>query len=376
MYSSRIALVHDYLNQMGGAERVLEVLHAIFPQAPIFTSMYAPRLVADSFRAMDIRTSFMQRLPFAARHHQPFLPLYPLAFEQFDFREYDVVLSMSSAWAKGVVTPAETCHICYCLTPMRWAWAPQHYTAAERINPIARRLLPLVLSWLRMWDVTSAQRVDCFATTSQAVARRIRKCYRRDATVIHPPVNTRRFAPSTEGHEDYFLIVSRLIPYKRIDVAVEAFNDLRLPLRIIGSGRDEVRLRALAGPTIEFLGPQSDGDIRHQFQRCRAFIFPGEEDFGITPLEAQAAGRPVIAYGRGGALETVREGETGLFFREPTSEALAAAVERFMGLPASTFRPRSIARHASAFDTESFKARMQAYVEECWRVHSDLPGSN
>lgn len=371
----RIALVHDYLNQMGGAERVLEVLHEVFRTAPIYTSIYSPRLVAASFQRMDVRTSFMQRLPLVARHHQPFLPLYPLAFEQFDLSGYDVVLSMSSAWAKGVVTRPETCHVCYCLTPMRWAWTPWEYTAAERINPLARCLLPLVLSWLRMWDMASAQRVDFFATTSQAVAQRIRKYYRREPAIIHPPVNTRRFEPSPAGHDDYFLIVSRLVPYKRIDLAVEAFNRLRLPLRIIGGGRDAARLRSLAGPTVELLGPQPDAEIRRHFQRCRAFLFPGEEDFGITPLEAQAAGRPVIAFGGGGALETVREGETGLFFNEPTPDSLAAAVETFLRLPPTHFRPESVARHAATFDTEVFKERIRRHVEESWEQHGGRRGA-
>ena len=362
---ARIAIVHDYLNQMGGAERVLEVLHEVFPEAPIYTSMYEPALVSPAFGRMEVHTSFMQRLPFATRRHQAFLPFYPAAFEQFDLSGYDVVLSMSSAWSKGVVTQPETCHVCYCLTPMRFAWQAHTYAAQERIPRWATWLLPHILTWLRTWDAATAQRVDAFAAISRAVARRITKYYRRPATVIHPPVDTQRYAPANQ-HEDYFLVVSRLVPYKRIDLAVRACTELGLPLKVVGAGRDRARLQAVAGPTVEFLGRLPDATIRELMARCRAFLFPGEEDFGLTPLEAQASGRPVIALARGGALETVVDGVTGRLFPEPTVAALATALA---GLRDADFDARTIRRHAVRFDTGHFKQRLRRFVAERWAAH-------
>jgi glycosyltransferase involved in cell wall biosynthesis len=356
----RVAIVHDYLNQMGGAERVLEVLHELFPDAPVYTSMYWPEVMSPAIRRMDVRVSFMQCLPFVLRHHQPFLPLYPLAFEQFNLSGYDLVLSMSSAWSKGVITRPETFHVNYCLTPMRFAWSYHDYVAREGLSGVAFLALPLVMSYLRLWDVVSAQRVDRFVAISQTVARRIEKYYRRRAVVIYPPVNTARFRPS-DGYDGYFLVVGRLIPYKRTDLAVQACTRLRLPLKIIGDGRDRQKLARMAGPTVEFLGRLSDEETRRYLARCRALIFPGEEDFGITPVEAMASGRPVIAFAGGGALETVVEGVTGCFFREPTVDALAAALD---GFDPARYDPRAIAAHAAQFDTEVFKQKLRALLDQ------------
>ena len=361
----RVAIVHDYLNQMGGAERVLEVLHEIYPDAPIYTSMYDPALVSDSFARMDVRPSFMQRVPWASRRHQMFLPLYPAAFEQFDLSDYDLVLSMSSAWSKGVVTQPETCHVCYCLTPMRFAWQAHAYAAQERIPGWARWVLPHLLSWLRTWDVTTAQRVDAFAVISRSVAQRVAKYYRRSATIIHPPVDTCLYQPA-DSHDDFFLVVSRLIPYKRIDLAVRACTELGLPLKVVGIGRDLPRLQALAGPTVEFLGRLPDATIRQLMARCRALIFPGAEDFGLTPIEAQASGRPVIALARGGALETVVDGRTGVLFPAPTVESLAAALQQFRD---SQFDHRLSRRHAARFDTARFRERLQGFVTARLALH-------
>ena len=299
----KVALVHDYLNQMGGAERVVLALHEIFPDAPIYTSIYDPQRVDPVFQKMDIRTSFMQKLPLVTKHHQPYLPFYPFAMESLDLRGYDLVLSSSSAFAKGVITRPETMHICYCHTPMRWCWNYDEYVEREHLGKIARLALPFFITKLRSWDQTSSMRVDHFIANSPVVAERIQKYYRRDAVVIPPPVVAQRFTfdPETQV-EDYFLIVSRLVPYKRIDLAIEACNKLQLPLVIIGSGRDLERLKKLAGPTVRFMGRLSDEDVLYYYAHCRALLFPGEEDFGITPLEAQASGRPVIAYGAGGAL--------------------------------------------------------------------------
>lgn len=361
----RIAIIHDYLNQYGGAERVLERLHELYPEAPVYTSIYDPQSMPDEYRRWDIRTSFMQRLPGVMRHHQVYLPVYPLAFESFDLKQYDVVLSNSSAWSKGVITPPSTLHLSYCLTPMRWVWNYREYVQRERLGRVARIALPGIMNWLRLWDRTTADNVDHFATISRAVAARVGKYYRRESVIIYPPVDTGAFQIS-ESQDDYFLVVSRLIPYKRIDIAVEAFNQLGLPLLIIGDGRDRAALEAKAGSNVHFLGKVPDKEVKRYFSRCRALIFPGEEDFGITPVEAQAAGRPVIAYAGGGALDTVQEGITGRLFSPQTPEALAEAVRSF---DQSEFDPLEIRNCAEQFDTAAFKATLSRWVQRCHEEH-------
>ena len=357
----KVALVHDYLNQMGGAERVVMAFHQMFPDAPIYTSIYDPQRVDPAFQEMDIRTSFMQKFPLVTRHHQPYLPFYPFAMESLDLRDYELVLSSSSAFGKGVITRPGTMHICYCHTPMRWCWNYREYVEREQLGGMARRVLPLLITGLRMWDQVSAMRVDHFIANSPVVAERIQKYYRRDAVVIPPPVEVSRFSfdPDIEV-EDYFLIISRLIPYKRIDLAIEACNRLRLPLVIIGDGRDLERLKRLAGPTIRFLGRLSDQEVLHYYARCRALLFPGEEDFGITPLEAQACGRPVIAYGSGGALASVVEGITGVFFYEQTVDSLATALASF---DERRYEPQTIRSHALEFDMPRFHRRILQFIE-------------
>src|SRR5215467_2903954 len=352
----KVALVHDYLNQMGGAERVVLALHEMFPDAPIYTSIYDPKRVDMAFQSIDIRTSFMQRFPLVKKHHQPYLFFYPFAMERLDLRGFDLVLSSSSAFAKGIITRPETIHICYCHTPMRWCWNYDEYIERELLGRIPRSILPFFISGLRVWDQTSSMRVDHFIANSPVVATRIQKYYRRDAVVIPPPVEVSRFSydPATEV-EDYFLIISRLIPYKRIDLAIEACNRLRLPLVIIGAGRDLERLKRLAGPTIRFLGRLSDQEVVHYYARCRALLFPGEEDFGITPLEAQACGRPVIAYGSGGVLASVVEGITGVFFYEQTVDSLAKALASFDD---RRYEPQTIRSHALEFDMPRFRRRI------------------
>ena len=361
----KIAIIHDYLNQYGGAERVLEKLHELYPEAPIYTSIYDPAAMPPDYRRWDIRTSFMQGLPGVMRHHQMYLPFYPLAFEGFDLSEYDVVLSNSSAWSKGVITPPSTLHLSYCLTPMRWVWNYREYVQRERMGKITRMGLPVVMNWLRLWDRTTADGVDQFATISRAVAARVGKYYRRDSVIIYPPVNTRDFQPS-DAIDDFFLVVSRLIPYKRIDIAVEAFNQLGVPLLIVGDGRDRAALQSRAKSNVHFLGMVPDKEVHHYFARCRALIFPGEEDFGITPVEAQACGRPVIAYGGGGALDTVQEGVTGTLFSPQTPEALAEAVRTF---DQSAFDTAAIRSNAARFDSASFKTELSRWVERCYDQH-------
>jgi len=357
----KVALVHDYLNQMGGAERVVLALHEIFPEAPLYTSIYDSQRVDTAFRSIDIRTSFMQRLPLVKKHHQPYLPFYPFAMERLYLRGYDLVLSSSSAFGKGVVTRPETMHICYCHTPMRWCWNYDEYVEREQLGGISRSILPFFISGLRVWDQTSSMRVDHFIANSPVVADRIRKYYRRDAVVIPPPVEVSRFTfDSTTRPEGYFLIVSRLMPYKRIDLAIEACNLLQLPLVIIGSGRHENRLKRIAGPSIRFMGRLSDKEVLHYYAHCRAFILPGEEDFGITPLEAQASGRPVIAYAAGGALASVIDNVTGTFFHQQTVESLVEVLESF---DERGYDPQTIHNHALEFDKPRFHRRILQFIE-------------
>jgi glycosyltransferase involved in cell wall biosynthesis len=303
----------------------------------------------------------MQKLPLVKKHHQPFLPFYPFAMERLDLRGYDLILSSSSAFGKGVVTRPETMHICYCHTPMRWCWNYDEYVQRERLGGIARNILPFFITGLRVWDQTSSMRVDHFIANSPVVADRIRKYYRRDAVVIPPPVEARRFTfDATTRTEEYFLIVSRLMPYKRIDLAIEACNRLQLPLVIIGSGRDENRLKSIAGPTIRFMGRLSDEEVLHYYAHCRAFILPGEEDFGITPLEAQASGRPVIAYAAGGALASVIDSVTGTFFQKQNVESLVEVLESF---DERRYDPQTIRNHALEFDKPRFHRRILQFIE-------------
>jgi len=353
---------------MAGSERVLVHLYALFPEAPIYTSVYAPAQMPPVFRQMDIRPSFLQRWPGAKRHWRRYLLLMPLAFESFDLSGYEVVISNSHACAKGVLTRPETCHICYCYTPMRYVWDfYPTYLRSEEIGKAVRQVLPLVLHYLRLWDYCAAQRPDVLVAISRHVQRRIKKHYRREARVIYPPVEVSSFWPAEPvEREDYFLVVSRFVGYKRVDLALEAFNRLRLPLRVVGYGPEERQLRRLAGETVEFLGWQPDETVRDLYRRARALIFPGEEDFGLTPVEAMAAGTPVIAYARGGACETVVEGVTGLFFREQTPEALMEAVERFSQCE---FDPSTLHRHALKFDRTVFQEAMQQLVQQSWEAH-------
>ncbi len=367
----RVALVHDYLNQYGGAERVLEALHELFPHAPVFTSMYDADRMPSTYRSWDIRTSFMQRLPGVHRHHQLYVLFYPLAFRRFRLDGYSVVVSSSSAFAKGVRTAPGTLHLCYCHSPMRFAWNFGQYAEREQIGPLLRRALPPLLAWLRRWDVATAQRVDVIVANSSAVAQRIRAWWGREATVIFPPVDVERARPAPPGEiGDYFLLVSRLVPYKRIDLAIAAFNELRLPLKIVGEGRDRAALMAQAGPTIEFLGQVPEDEKFRLYAHCRAAVFPAEDDFGIAQVEVQAAGRPAIALARGGALDTVVDGVTGVLFPEQTVESLIEAVRRFEWLHFST---GEIVRRARRFSRARFKVEMRELIDRALATRSALP---
>lgn len=366
----RLALVHDYLNQYGGAERVLEALHAIFPDAPVYTSLYEPDVMPADYRSWDIRTSFLQRIPASHRFHRAMLLLYPAAFESFDLSEYDVVLSVSSAWAKGIVTGPGTLHICYCLTPMRWAWTYREYVDREELGRIPRLVLPAAMHYLRLWDNASSQRVDRFIGISSAVVDRIRKYYRREADLIFPPVDAEDI-PLGAGEGENYLVVSRLIPYKRIDLAVAACTRLGVPLTVSGDGRSRARLAAEAGRTVTFAGRLSDRQVREAMGSCRAFLFPGYEDFGITPLEAMAAGTPVIAFDAGGARDTVRDGVTGRLFSPQTVDALADVLATF---DPGRFDRATIRAHALQFDRSHFQAQVRQYVEDAWREFQSRSG--
>lgn len=363
----KVALVHDWLANYGGAEHVLWALHELFPEAPVYTLVYNPDRLPEKFRELDVRTSFLQKIPGAKTKYQAFLPLMPVAVEQFDLTGYDLVISSSHACAKGVITRPETLHVCYCHTPMRYAWEFYHeYLEREQVGRLKRLLIAPIMTKLRLWDFASAQRVDHFVANSRAVADRIRKHYRREATVIYPPVDTERFAIGPK--EDFFLIVSRLVGYKRVDLAIEACNRLELPLVIIGDGSQRAALKQLAGSTITFLGRQPDEVVADHLSRCRALLFPGEEDFGIVPVEAEAAGRPVIAYGRGGALDTVIDGETGVLFAEQSQQGLVAAIQKFVELEPK-LSPDKIRSHALAFARSAFQAKMAQLIEEKWEEH-------
>lgn len=362
----RVAIVHDWLNQIGGAEGVLEELAEMFPEAPVYTSMYWPSVMPAAYRKWDIRTTWMDRLPGIHRHHQPYLLLYPLAFGGLDLGDYDLVISNKSGFCMGVQTSPETRHLCYCLTPTRFVWDFDGYVQREQVGGAARRLIRPFLGWLRRWETAAAARVHTFIAISREIRSRIERFYERDSTIIYPPVDTKQFIPKQVRSDDgYYLIVSRLVPYKRIDLAVKAFTELGLPLWIGGSGRDRPSLEALAGPNVRFLGRVPDAALGSLMAGCRAFVFPGLEDFGITPVQAMAAGRPVVAYAGGGALDTVVEGLTGTFFREQTPESLMEAVLRIDG---ADFDPGAIRAHAEQFDAEVFRARVREFVREQMRV--------
>jgi glycosyltransferase involved in cell wall biosynthesis len=353
----RVAITADWLNSFGGAERVLLELHDMFPDAPIYTTVHDPAGLPASMRGWDVRTSFLQRIPFARRRHQAFLPLMPLAFEQFDMSEYDLVLTTSSACAKGVITRPGTLNVCYCYTPSRYLWDLYHeYT---RDHP-ARMAIAPVAHWLRVWDRLSADRVDHFVAISHEVAGRIARHYSREPEVIYPPVDVDRFTPTRRPPEDFYLVVSRLVAYKRIDLAIQAANRLKRKLVVVGDGGERKRLEAMAGPTVEFAGRLPDEEIASLYARCRAFLFPGFEDFGITPVEVQAAGRPVIAYGRGGATETVIDGVTGVLFSEQTVESIADAM---LQADRIAFDPSLCRRNAERFDRFEFRRRLTRTIE-------------
>jgi len=380
----KVALVYDRVNKWGGAERTLLALHEIYPEAPLYTAVYNSKRAPWAKVFSKVIPSFLQSFPFARTHHEAYPYLMPLAFESFNFDEYDVVISVTSESAKGIITKPKALHICYCLTPTRYLWSGYFdYKDAFHfgiLNPIVRLFFPIVAARLRFWDQIAAQRPDHYLAISNNVAQRITKYYGREAEVIYPPVDMKKFCvntpevslrrrrdPSTSGvifdtKKDYFLTVSRFVPYKRIDIAIEAFNKLGWPLKIIGDGMEVTYLRKMAKQNIEFLGQDlTDEELIGYYQKCRALIFAGEEDLGLVSLEAQACGKPVVALRGGGIPETIIEGATGEFFYPQTPGALIKVIKEFK---AEKYRPEDCRKNTERFDKKIFKEKFKKFVED------------
>jgi glycosyltransferase involved in cell wall biosynthesis len=358
--SMKVAIIHYWLVGMRGGEKVIEALCEMYPQADIFTHVYVPEMVSDRIRQHRVIPTFINALPRAAKMYKTYLPLMPLALEQIDLSGYDLIISSESGPAKGIIPPSDAIHVCYCHTPMRYIWNMYHQYR-NGAGRLARLMMPPLTHYLRMWDVTSAARVDSFVANSTTVARRIHRYYGADAVVINPPVDTKAFsiaAPSDLG--DYYLMAGELVSYKRPDLAVRAFNETKQKLVVIGGGEMLEEIRRLAGPTVKVMGSQPFEVLKHHYARCRALIFPGEEDFGMVPVEAMASGRPVVALGRGGATETVKDGVSGVFFPEQTVEAIASAVERLTHIE---FDSRKISAHAEQFGREQFFQKMRTHID-------------
>jgi glycosyltransferase involved in cell wall biosynthesis len=371
----RVAIVHYWFIGRAGGEKVVEALAEIFPQADIYALVAERGVLGPSLANRTLHTSFLQHVPGARRYHRHFLLFQPLALEQFDLSQYDLVISSESGPAKGVITPASTCHVCYCHSPMRYIWDmyPQY---KRSMNPLVRTAFSLVAHYIRIWDLASAQRVDYFVANSRFIASRIRRLYGRESTVIHPPVEIAPRKTSAEVGKSY-LAVGRLVDYKRFDIAIQACTALGRPLTIVGDGPERKKLEAMAGPTVHFADRLSDELLNEQFSQARALLFPGEEDFGMVPVEAQSFGRPVIAYGSGGALETVRgslpgqppvENPTGIFFFQQTSEDMQRAILEFE-TKENQFSSDHIREHAQQFDRDLFKSKMATFLRTALKEH-------
>ncbi len=362
----KVALVHDWLTGMRGGEKCLEVLCELFPEAPIYTLLHNKGAMSPLIESKRIVTSFIQHLPEKEKRYRQYLPLFPFAISRFDFSEYDVVISISHAVAKSIRVNKNTIHISYCLTPMRYIWDMyDDYFGKGKANFVTRAAMKIIVPMLRRYDVATSSRVNYFIAISDFVKQRIQKNYGRDSEIIFPPVDVDRFAAS-EQSDDFYLIVSALVPYKRVDLAVEVFNANGKRLIVAGTGPEMEKLKAMAKPNIEFLGWRSDEELAQLYAGCKALIFPGEEDFGIVPLEAMACGKPVIAYGKGGALETVVDGNTGIFFNEQTISALQSAVEKLHSIQ---FHPQDIHNHSLQFSRYIYKQKMKDFIGEKIRQH-------
>lgn len=359
----RIAIVCDWLTNFAGAERVILKLHKMFPNAPIYTSIYNKNKM-PGFENAVIRTSFLQNFPFAKKKHQWYLAFYPLAFEQMDLSKYDIVISSCHSASKGIITKPETLHVSYCHSPMRYAWDGSHeYLRTYKFPWPINNFIPNVIHKIRMWDRVAADRVDQFVTNSKYVKKRIKKYYKRDSEVIYPMIDIDDFF-ITSGKKDYYLAVGRFTPYKKFDLIVDAFNELPYKLKIIGSGKQEKELKAKAKGNIEFLGHVSEKELKETYSNAKALVFPQVEDFGITPLESMASGRPVIAYKAGGALETIKNKETGLFFNHQDVPHLKATIEKFEKMH---WNSKNIREHTKKFDSKIFEKKLEKYLLESYK---------
>lgn len=367
----RVAIVHDWLVTFGGGERVVELLHSLFPQAPIYTLVYDAKRLAPHFSDCDVHTTYLQKVPGARRMYKSLLTFMPGAFERLDLTAYDIVISSCSSCCKGVITRADAVHICYCHTPTRYIWSHFH-EYRQHAGALKRLLIPALVHRTRMWDFQAAQRVDLFLANSNTTAQRIRKYYRRTSRVVYPGVRMEP-RPALEQPQDYYLVVGRMIYYKRVDLAVAACTRLNRRLIVVGGGEEEKTLRAMAGDCVEFAGRLSDAEIQDLYRSAKAFLFPGEEDFGITPVEAQSAGCPVIAYGRGGGTESVTDGETGVFFHEQTVEAMTQAILDFERQGVALSR-QEIQQRANRFSEQIFCENIQQIVQEAWTTPEKLEG--
>lgn len=359
---AKIALVFDWMTTPGGAEKVNLNLHKIFPEAEIFTSIYNSDTL-KGFEKAKIHTSFIQKLPFAQKKHQYYLGLMPYAFENFDLSDFDIVISSSHSCAKGVITKPETLHICYCHSPMRYAWDKWHnYIDEYKMNSLFKKIARLKIHKLRIWDRLSAERVDHFIANSTTTQKRISKYYSKNSDIIFPMVDTSKFFISKQT-KGYFLAVGRLIPYKKFDLIIKVFNETGLPLKIVGRGIHEEELQKIANGNIEFLGNVDQKELSKLYSECEAYIFPQIEDFGITALESMSSGRPVIALAKGGALDTVIDGETGIYFEDQTIHSLKNAITKYQKNK-NKFNPQKIKEHAEKFNEEAFKLKILNYIKE------------
>jgi len=356
----KVVLCHDWLTGMRGGERVLEVLCHGFPSASIYTLIHNRSAVSETINGHDVRTSWLQRVPGVSKHYRGLLPFFPSAIERMRLPEVDLVISLSHCVAKGIRPVGRTRHLCYCFTPMRYAWT--FYREYFGGSPVKAAVARPLLAALRAWDRRSSPRVDRFAAISNHVRKRIREFYGREADVVHPPVDLEKWTPGGDGRGGFDLIVSALVPYKRIDLAVRAYNRLATPLKVVGVGSESGRLRAMASPNVEFLGWQPDARLLELYRGSRLLVFPGEEDFGIVPLEAQACGRPVVAYNRGGVLETVAEGRTGVFFDAQTEESLLDGVRRGAS---ARWDAQVIRAHAEEFGEGRFVQGLAGSIQSC-----------
>jgi glycosyltransferase involved in cell wall biosynthesis len=354
----RIAVVHDYFTQLGGAEKVAEELYRTLPDASLFATVAFPECMPPHLKNAPVETSWMQNLPQISKYYRTYFLLYPFAIASIDLSKYDLVVSSSSSYAKGIRTHRDALHVCYCHTPMRWVWNYKTYSERESFGFTRGFILPILIRGLKWWDEQASRQPDHFVANSKIVAERIRRAYGRSAEVIHPPIDTKRFHLSG-APENYYVTLSRLVSYKRIDLAIQACTELNRKLLVIGDGPDRKRLEALAGPSVTFLGRVPDDVVERCVSRCRALLFPGEEDFGMAPLEVAASGRPTIAYRAGGAVETVVENLTGIFFDEQSPEHLAEAIERF---ELQEWHPELIRQHSEGFSVEVFQDRLRSFL--------------